>query len=72
MALLIPAFLLIDIRLHYISVVRVYNIGLLLIGLLFLLRFKVRKPYLYTMIGMAFVGAVIFFLVYRYGSMIGG
>lgn len=48
----------------------VYPAGLLVIGILFISRFKVKKPYGKALIAMALIGAVILTLIIIYGGSI--
>lgn len=68
-SLLIPCMLLLDIPTKF-SVVRFYNIALLILGLAFLSKLKVKKAYMNGLIVLAFLGALVFFLMYQYGDRI--
>ena len=68
-SLLIPCMLLLDIPTKF-SVVRFYNIALLILGLAFLSKLKVKKAYMNGLIVLTFLGALVFFLMYQYGDRI--
>jgi len=68
-SLLIPAFMLIDIFTKR-SFVRFYNVGLVLLGIAFLSKLRVRKLYMHGLVVTAALGAVIFFLIFKYGGAI--
>ena len=69
-AILLPTFLLLDIPTKF-SMVRLYSICLLFVGIAFISKIKIKKPYFYSMIVCALFGVVIFFLFYRFGGRIG-
>lgn len=69
-AILLPTFLLLDIPTKF-SMVRLYSLCLLLVGIAFISKIKIKKPYFYSMIVCALFGVVIFFLFYRFGGRIG-
>ena len=68
-SLLIPSMLLLDIPTR-LSVVRFYNFALLLLGLAFLSKIKVRKAYMHGLIVVAAIGTLVFFLMFKYGDKI--
>lgn len=68
-SLLIPTMLLLDIPTKF-SMVRFYNVALLILGLAFLSKIKVKKIYMHGLIVVAALGTVVFFLVYKYGDRI--
>ena len=68
-SLLIPCFILLDIFTKR-SFIRLYNIALLLIGMAFLSKIKVRKLYLHGLIVVACLSSIVFFLIFRYGGNI--
>ncbi len=68
-AILLPTFLLLDIPTKF-SMVRLYSLCLLIVGIAFISKIKIKKPYFYSMIICALFGVVIFFLFYRYGGRI--
>lgn len=68
-SLLIPCFMLIDIFTKY-SFIRFYNIGLLILAAAFLSKIKVRKLYMHGLMVVAAIGAIVFFLIYKYGGSI--
>lgn len=47
-----------------------YPIVLTLVGFLFILKFKLKKPYMKGLVLLAFVGMAVFFLTWRYGGNI--
>ncbi|MEI3164148.1 MAG: CDP-alcohol phosphatidyltransferase family protein [Lachnospirales bacterium] len=69
-AILLPTFLLLDIPTKF-SMVRLYSLCLLFVGIAFISKIKIKKPYFYSMIVCALFGVVIFFLFYRFGGRIG-
>lgn len=68
-AILLPTFLLCDIPTKF-SMVRLYSLCLLIVGVAFISKIKIKKPYFYGMIVCALFGVVIFFLFYRFGGRI--
>lgn len=68
-SLLIPCFILLDIFTKR-SFIRLYNIALLLIGMAFLSKIKVRKLYLHGLIVVACLSSIVFLLIFRYGGNI--
>ncbi len=67
-SILLPLLLVLDLLITKGSLVRFYNIGLLAIGLLFISRIKIRKPYFKGLLAVALVGAIIFTLVLIIGA----
>ena len=67
-SILLPLLLVLDILITKGSLVRFYNLGLLVIGLLFISRIKIRKPYFKGLLAVALVGAIIFTLVLIIGA----
>ena len=68
-SLLIPCFILFDIFTKR-SFIRLYNVALLLIGIMFLSKFKVRKLYLHGLVVVTFVSSIVFFLIFKFGGSI--
>jgi len=68
-ALLMPAVALVT-ALKNVTWVYLYPVCLAVLGVLFIARFKVKKPYMIGLIVLAAIGAVVFYLVIRYGSNI--
>lgn len=68
-AILLPTFLLLDIPTKF-SMVRLYSLCLFFVGIAFISKIKIKKPYFYSMIACALFGVAIFFLFYRYGGRI--
>lgn len=68
-ALIIPAVMLLDLT-HFFSIVKYYDIMLVIIGLLFISPFKIKKLYLQGLLCLASVGILVFCLVVKYGQMI--
>lgn len=66
-ALIAPVLLLLDAFVK-VSSLRVYNAGLLVVGILFILKIKIRKPYDSGLVALAAVGLVIFAMVCAYGG----
>ncbi len=67
-ALLIPLLLVIDLFVGKSTFVRFYNIGLLIIGILFVCPFKISKPYFKGLLVYALIGAIVFTLVIIFGG----
>ncbi len=61
-ALIAPVLLLID-TLFAPSRALVYPFGILVVGILYILKIRIKKPYNMALVGLAAVGAVIFLLV---------
>ena len=68
-AILLPTFLLLDIPTKF-SMVRLYSVCLLVVGIAFISKVKIKKPYFYGMLACALFGVAIFFLFYRFGGRI--
>lgn len=68
-SLLIPLFMVIDIFTKR-SYLRFYSFGLLILAAAFLSKLKVKKLYVHGLLVVAFLGAVVFFLIFRYGGSI--
>lgn len=68
-SLLIPTMLLLDIPTKF-TVVRFYNFALLILGLAFLSKIKVKKVYMHGLIVVAALGTIVFLLLLRYGDRI--
>lgn len=67
-SLLLPLFLVLDWLLTKGSFVRFYNIGLLIIGMLFISKIKIKKPYFKGLLAVALIGAIVFTLVLIIGG----
>ncbi len=67
-ALLLPLFLVIDLFVGNSFHVRFYNIGLLIIGILFVSKIKIRKPYFKGLLLVALIGAILFMLIFIFGG----
>ncbi len=68
-SLLIPGVMVIDIFTKR-SYVRFYSVGLLILAAAFVSKAKVKKLYLHGLLALALIGAVVFYLVFRYGGAI--
>ena len=68
-ALIMPATALIT-TLNKTAFAYLYPIVLVLVGVLFILKFKLKKPYMRSLIALAFVGLCVFFLAFKYGGNI--
>ncbi|MGN1319350.1 MAG: CDP-alcohol phosphatidyltransferase family protein [Lachnospirales bacterium] len=68
-ALLIPTVMLFDLT-NFFSIVRYYDVMLLIIGILFISPFKVKKLYLQGLLCLACLGILVFVLVVKYGQLI--
>ncbi len=69
-ALLLPVIFLIGIYVKPISAINIYSMALLLIGIAFISKFKIKKPYMRGLIMTAFAGLVIFLLIIKEGDKI--
>lgn len=67
-ALLLPLALVLDALIPKYSFVRFYNVGLVVIGILFITRTKIKKPYFRGLLFLALLGAVVFLLVCIFGG----
>lgn len=67
-ALLLPVIFLMGYYIKPVSTINIYSVALLLIGIAFISKFKVKKPYMYGLIATAFVGLVIFLLIIKEGD----
>lgn len=68
-ALLIPAVMVVDIFTKK-SYIRFYSVGLLLLSAAFLSKAKIKKLYLHGLLAVALLGAVVFYLIFRFGGEI--
>ncbi len=68
-ALLIPTVMLFDLT-NFFSIVKYYDIVLLVIGICFISPFKVKKLYLQGLLCLACLGVLVFCLVVKYGQNI--
>lgn len=71
-SLLLPLFLVCDFLLTNGMLVKFYNIGLLIIGLLFVSKFKIKKPYFRGLLLVSLLGAIVFTLVIIIGGQFNG
>lgn len=67
-SLILPFFLVLDLFITKNFLVRFYNIGLLIIGLLFVSRIKIKKPYFKGLFLVALIGAILFTLILIFGG----
>lgn len=67
-SLILPFFLVLDVFLTKTSLVRFYNLGLLVIGFLFVSRLKIKKPYFKGLFLVGLCGAILFTLVIIFGG----
>ena len=67
-ALLLPLLLVVDLLIRKYSFVRFYNIGLLVIGILFVSPFKIKKLYFKGLFVEALIGAIVFTLIVIFGG----
>jgi CDP-diacylglycerol--serine O-phosphatidyltransferase len=67
-SLLLPLFLVLDFLLTKGVFVKFYNIGLLLIGILFISKLKIKKPYFKGLLLVSLIGAIVFTLVIIIGG----
>lgn len=68
-AILLPAGLLLDVPTHF-SVLRFFNVALVVLAVAFVSKIKVHKPYKWGLVALAIVGVGVFALVCRYGGTI--
>ena len=71
-SLLLPLFLVLDLLLTKEMFVKFYNIGLLIIGLLFISKLKIKKPYFKGLLIVSLIGAIVFTLVVIFGGQFNG
>jgi len=69
-ALLLPVIFLMGIYIKPISTINIYSVSLLMIGVMFISRFKIKKPYMHGLIATAFVGLIVFLLIIKEGDKI--
>ncbi len=67
-SLLLPLFLVLDFLLTKGVFVKFYNIGLLIIGILFISKIKIKKPYFKGLLLVSLIGAIVFTLVIIIGG----
>lgn len=67
-SLLLPLFLVLDFLLTKGVFVKFYNIGLLIIGILFISKLKIKKPYFKGLLLVSLIGAIVFTLVIIIGG----
>ena len=71
-SLLLPLFLVLDLLLTKEMFVKFYNIGLLIIGVLFISKLKIKKPYFKGLLLVSLIGAIVFTLVVIFGGEFNG
>ncbi|MBE7011589.1 MAG: hypothetical protein E7415_02830 [Ruminococcaceae bacterium] len=71
-SLLLPLFIVCDLLLTKGWFIRFYNIGLLIIGLLFISKLKIKKPYFKGLLIVSLIGAIVFTLVVIFGGEFNG
>ena len=69
-SLLLPVIFLMDIYIKPLNSVKIYSVALLVIAIAFISKFKIKKPYMHTLIILAFIGLVVFFLILLKGDNI--
>ncbi len=69
-ALLLPVIFLMGIYIKPVSAINIYSVALLIIGIAFISKFKIKKPYMYGLVATAFVGLLIFLLIVKEGDNI--
>ncbi len=67
-SLLLPIMLICDALLTRHDLVRFYNMGLVIIGLLFISKIKIKKPYFKGLLAVSLLGAITFLLVIIFGG----
>ncbi len=67
-SLLLPLFLMFDLLTRNHFHIRFYNIGLLVVGILFITKIKIRKPYFKGLFLVALTGAILFTLIFIFGG----
>lgn len=69
-ALLLPVIFLMGVYVKPISTINIYSLALLMIGMAFISKFKVKKPYMHGLIATAFIGLAVFLLILKEGDKI--
>ena len=59
-----------DVYIEPLVTIKVYSVALLLIAFAFVSKFKIKKPYMHSLILVAFVGLLIFLLILKEGDNI--
>ncbi len=67
-SLLLPFFLVLDLLTGNSFHIRFYNIGLLAVGILFVSKIKIRKPYFKGLLFVSLIGAILFTLIFIFGG----
>jgi len=68
-AIILPAALMLEVSTRF-SLLRFFNVALVALGVAFLSKIKVHKPYKWGLVALALVGAGVFALVWRFGGSI--
>lgn len=69
-ALLLPVIFLMDMYVKPLVTIKIYSIALVLIGVAFITKFKIKKPYMHGLILIAFIGLVVFLIILMGGERI--
>jgi len=69
-ALLLPVIFLMDMYVKPLVTIKIYSVALVLIGIAFITKFKIKKPYMHGLIIIAFLGLVVFLLILLEGDNI--
>lgn len=69
-ALLLPVIFLMDMYVKPLVTIKIYSIALVVIGIAFISKFRIKKPYMHGLIILAFFGLVVFLLILNGGDFI--
>ncbi len=69
-SILLPLFFLMDIYIEPLVSIKVYSVALILIAFAFVSKVKIKKPYMHSLILVAFLGLFVFFLILKEGDNI--
>lgn len=69
-ALLLPVIFLMDMYVKPLVTIKIYSIALVLIGIAFISKFRIKKPYMHGLIILAFLGLVVFLLILNGGDFV--
>lgn len=67
-SLLLPVIFLLGVYIKSFTTIKIYSVALLVIGLAFISKFKIKKPYMHGLIVVAFIGLVVFLLILKEGD----
>ncbi len=69
-ALLLPVIFLMDMYVKPLVTIKIYSIALVVIGIAFISKFRIKKPYMHGLIILAFLGLVVFLLILNGGDFV--